>query len=814
MDFFDSSSCCNEWVLTPPAMQLTEKLLSSAGGWQAFREARALFEAGAVIDSSYSATVLRGSVRAGGKILRCGLHIHSATDMQNLCTCPDSLRRGIICAHSIAAGLHVLRPGRGTGSAPTPAGTAHSLRKEVPVSTRESHLRPTGEIPQVVLHLEGSTRSLSARIEFEYSTPGAQNADAEAGVLRELIDSGFVDRGGVAVLGGEEAVGSFYANKLPDWERRWRVDVGERFRHVTANWTRLTPGVSLKDRGNGWLDFRIFYTADADAVLTADELRRLLAGGHSSVTLKNGRRAFVNARELEDWEEVLRDCDPRARGSSWEVASQHADYLAASAKHWNARITEDDTGTLRHPVWQAGQLFARLRPYQQDGARWLASLAARGLGGLLADEMGLGKTPQALSMLETLRGRRLVVCPSSLVWNWQQETMRFCPSLHVVRLDGPHRAAAWAGAPEDALFITSYALLRRDVDRYRDVEFSALVLDEAQHIKNPESQNALAARSIRAHTRFVLTGTPLENSILDLWSLFEFLLPNYLGPRKDFQERYEIPLRESSSPAVWERLRRRIAPFYLRRRKAEILAELPAKIEQIIAVPLGPRQRIMYDQLQAAARQKIDLLKKSNSGAARMQALTALLRLRQCCCDARLLGAAPGDASPDEGKLGALLEILDEVIDGGHRALVFSQFTSMLDLIEPAVRAAGHGLVRLDGSTRNRQEVVETFQSNPAIGVFLISLKAGGAGLNLTGADTVIHYDPWWNPAVEAQATDRAHRIGQDRVVTSIKLIAADTVESRVLGLQEEKRAMLAATLDSDSSYANLSWQDLQQILE
>jgi len=335
------------------------------------------------------------------------------------------------------------------------------------------------------------------------------------------------------------------------------------------------------------------------------------------------------------------------------------------------------------------------------------------------------------------------------------------------------------------------------------------VLDEAQHIKNPDSQNARAACALAANSRFILTGTPVENSLRDLWSLFEFLLPRYLGSRKDFKDRYETPLSNGERGPVWNRLSRRLQPYLMRRRKQEILSELPDKIEQVIEVELSPEQKSAYTQLQLAARAQVDQLRDQASGAARMRVLTALLRLRQACCDLRLLGKESASSS----KLNALLELVEEAIDGGHRALIFSQFTAMLDIIEGALQDAGISFCRLDGSTKNRQEVVERFQRDERIPVFLISLKAGGVGLNLTAADTVIHYDPWWNPAVEAQATDRTHRIGQKRVVTSIKLIARDTVEERVLRMQEKKRELLEGTVDAEAALERLSTNDLQELV-
>jgi len=408
--------------------------------------------------------------------------------------------------------------------------------------------------------------------------------------------------------------------------------------------------------------------------------------------------------------------------------------------------------------------------------------------------MGLGKTIQALAVMEVLPGPHLVVCPASLLWNWKREAEKFVPSFRVQTIDGPDRSPKIAQISSYDLSVTSYGLLRRDLDSYRGVPFATIFLDEAQHIKNPDSKNAHAACMLTASARFILTGTPLENSIRDLWSLFDFIIPRYLGRRKEFQERYEKPILAGQRGPVWERLARRISPYMLRRRKSEILSELPEKLEQIVEVELTPSQKAAYTQLQAAAREQIDALGRSIGGA-RMKILSALLRLRQASCDLRLLGS---DAPDPSAKLDALIELVGEAADGGHRVLVFSQFTSMLDLIAPALDEAGLAWCRLDGATKNRAEVVDRFQSDASIPVFLISLKAGGTGLNLTAADTVIHFDPWWNPAAEAQATDRAHRIGQERTVTSIKLVARDTVEQRVLAMQAKKRELVTGLIDSN----------------
>lgn len=802
---------------------LTEDLLIKAAGWPVFREAKGLHAAGWVRSAEWQAPLLRGTGTLGGKTLSTGLRILGPTHVENLCSCPQS-RRGLICAHAVAVGLQILRPSAAppaTSSAPPSSAPAPPVSRTNPPAPRPARparapLEPTDEEPTVSLEVEGSWRELRGKLRFSYSEEGVCNEEAEGRILREISAAGFVDDGGEAVLRDEARTLRFFANELPRWQERWQVRLGERFAHVSRDHLRLQPRVVLQPASGSqdWLDFRLHYTAGAAAVLSAEDLRQLLAGGRRSLPLQNGQTAVLSAEEAEDWEEVLRDCDPERTRGGWRVPARCAAFLEETARRWGAQPgggKEKPTG----PTWRPGPLHAQLRPYQQAGARWLAELARRGLGGLLADEMGLGKTLQALALLETQPGRSLVVCPSSLVWNWLSEAARFCPALPVAALEGPQRERTWAERAKFRVLVTSYALLRRDVDRLSSEEWSTVILDEAQHIKNPESQNAKAAGSLRAGSRFVLTGTPVENSLRDLWSLFAFLLPGYLGTRRDFQERYEAPLLAGGTTGpVWERLQRRLSAYVLRRRKTEILPELPPKIEQVLEVELGPRQRKLYDQLQEAARRQLEEMKNASSGAARMKVLTALLRLRQCCCDARLLGApVPEGESATEGKLGAFLELLDEALDGGHRVLVFSQFTSMLDLLGSALTERRIDWLRLDGSTRDRAGVVARFQSRHGPPVFLISLKAGGVGLNLTAADTVIHFDPWWNPSVEAQATDRAHRMGQRRVVTSIKLIARDTVEARVLRLQESKRELLRSTLDAETAWGALQEEDLAALL-
>jgi SNF2 family DNA or RNA helicase len=480
----------------------------------------------------------------------------------------------------------------------------------------------------------------------------------------------------------------------------------------------------------------------------------------------------------------------------------------------------------------------------------MSFLRANGFGGILADEMGLGKTLQTLAFLRgmrnaeygtrnreaiphsALRTPHLVVCPTSLVFNWIAETQKFTPELKVIALHGASRHKLFEQVSQCDLVVTSYALIRRDWERYAGMEFDTVILDEAQHIKNRQTQNAQAVKAIRSRHRLVLTGTPLENSVLDLWSIFDFLMPGYLGSAKDFKERYEVPITRERNADAQSRLSRRLKPFILRRLKRDVAADLPAKIEQVTFCELNDEQRALYQQVMEFSRKEVlEAVGEQGFARSRLVIFNALLRLRQICCDLRLLKVSregdEGSEGPDEspspaslpsspsreasGKVEAFDELLQEIVDGGHRVLVFSQFVSMLSLLKERLREQEIEFCYLDGSTANRGEVVAHFQKT-STPVFLISLKAGGVGLNLTGADTVVHFDPWWNPAVEDQATDRAHRIGQTRVVTSYKLITRGTVEEKILTLQQKKRDIIKATLGEEEFTNALSWDEIQEL--
>ncbi|NHZ90935.1 helicase [Massilia sp. CCM 8733] len=465
-------------------------------------------------------------------------------------------------------------------------------------------------------------------------------------------------------------------------------------------------------------------------------------------------------------------------------------------------------------------LQATLRGYQQEGVAWMQFLREFGLAGILADDMGLGKTIQTLShiLLEKEAGRLdrpvLVVAPTSLMGNWQDEAARFAPSLRVLLLHGPDRTGRFGQMAGCDLVLTTYALLPRDEAALLEQEFHLLILDESQYIKNHRSKAAETAALLRARHRLCLTGTPLQNHLGELWSQFHFLLPGLLGDEKQFNSDFRKPVERDGDSGRNAFLTRRIKPFLLRRTKDHVAKELPAKSEMLREVTLAGAQRDLYETVRLAMDKKVRAAIASK-GVARSQIviLEALLKLRQVCCDPRLVAMSGGrkSAAPS-AKLAALTGMLEELLDEGRKILVFSQFTSMLALIEEELRARRIPYALLTGDTRDRAAQVAAFQGG-TVPLFLISLKAGGVGLNLTAADTVIHYDPWWNPAVENQATDRAWRIGQDKPVFVYKLIARDTLEEKIQEMQHRKAALAGAVLSGGATQGlQITAEDLQGI--
>ena len=457
-----------------------------------------------------------------------------------------------------------------------------------------------------------------------------------------------------------------------------------------------------------------------------------------------------------------------------------------------------------------------LRKYQRDGYRWLRTLDGYGMGGILADDMGLGKTVQVLSYLlakkeggQTLPS--LIVCPASLVLNWEEECRKFTPQLTCVAVDGDaaHRAELAKQWRQADIVVTSYDLLRRDEELYGQQSFYACILDEAQAIKNHSTQKYKAVCRVKSQVRFALTGTPVENRLGELWSIFSFLMPGYLPPYKTFCARFEKPIVQEEDQNAVRRLNQLTGPFILRRMKAEVLQELPPKTENIHRIELDPQQRKLYLAAVVDAREKLRAAKPED----KMAVFAVLMRLRQICCDPRLVG---DNWTGGSAKLDACMELVTAAVEGGHRILLFSQFTSMLELLAKRLDEAGVSHFTLQGSTPKpvRAELVRRFNNGEA-GVFLISLRAGGTGLNLTAADIVIHYDPWWNVAAQNQATDRAYRIGQKNPVQVYKLIAQDTIEEKIVELQAAKQTLAeAVTGSADGAILSMKPEELLQLLD
>jgi len=674
-----------------------------------------------------------------------------------------------------------------------------------------------------------------------------RHPEAEAEALRRLARCGLTGDTGdrLAPLVGERAVINFLAREVPALRRRgWTITVEGRARNAIEEAVWAVPVVRIIPASDGQtfeVDVRL--EDSTGARIPAAEARRALLKGESFIE-RDGRRVWLDGSAMEALDEIFADC-PTLEGSragTFRLAAVHAAYVhdsLAALDGVDVEAPADWLGSALRRLASEGAAVAspedaaegipdppasNLRPYQREGVLWLRRLEQCGFAGILADDMGLGKTLQTLAWLSMprchpdARGRpSLVVCPTSLIENWAQEAARFTPSLRVRVVAGAARHSEWTHLDEHDLLITSYALLRRDIEHWRNIRLAAVVLDEAQHIKNRATRNAIAAKGLQAYQRLVLTGTPMENSVADLWSIMDFLMPGYLGSAELFRRRYEVPVQQGGETAeeALVRLRRKLRPFLLRRLKRDVARELPPRIERTATCSLTPDQARVYAELEQRSRERIrSLIAEHGIEAARMEILRTLLRLRQVCCHLELLRLPQTSFEAPSAKLDLLFELLDEACDGGHRVLVFSQFVSMLAIIRRELDRRGWRYCYLDGATVNRLEVVHQFNRDRTIPVFLISLKAGGTGLNLVGADTVILYDPWWNPAVEDQAIDRAHRIGQTRHVYSVRLIARGTIEERVQNLQRRKQELIRAAVQAGGGAERLSWEDLRELLD
>jgi superfamily II DNA or RNA helicase len=692
---------------------------------------------------------------------------------------------------------------------------------DVEMKTRKLPKKVRETRPRIVLDLSYQGHALSVLPTLVYGNPPIARVDGDAvtvlgkevpvrrpGAERELVvrlrDALNLVPGRRVDFDGSSA--ARFAQKLRTWQTETgESEAGEAGQSPFGTRT-LVPRVIV----DGDTFDVVFETggdegeptrADAEAVFRAyqDRLDLLpIAGGWASLPVDWLTKHGHLVADLL----AARDAEKRVRPAALADLASLCDALEIPRPVSFGKLAPLLEGFEKIPhVAIPADVRAELRPYQHVGVDWLSFLRGAELGGILADDMGLGKTLQTLCVLT---GRCLIVCPKSVVHNWAAEIARFRPGLSVAVYHGARRELD----PKVEVTLTTYAMLRIDTELLAKQSWDIIVLDEAQAIKNESSQTARAAFQLSGRFRIALSGTPVENRLTELWSLMHFVNPGLLGGKSSFEDRYSGPIADGNATAA-ARLRARIRPFVLRRMKREVLPELPPRTDAVLYVELDEAERSVYDAVRVATRTA--LTAKLADGGGVLAALEALLRLRQAACHSALV---PGQSADTSSKVERLLEALAEVAAEGHKALVFSQWTSFLDKVEPHLAERGIAFTRLDGTTRDRGEVVARFQDEGGPPVMLVSLKAGGTGLNLTAADHVFLLDPWWNPAVEEQAADRTHRIGQDRPVMVYRLVASDTVEERILALQEKKRDLADVALGEATQAAGITREELLALLD
>lgn len=678
------------------------------------------------------------------------------------------------------------------------------------------------------VYLDQEGRKVKARLVFVYGdhevnpfAPGAvpaylyRDAQGERQIMDVLSQYGFLVRSGFAFLEEDDAIFEFLMKGVADLHQVSEVYLSQAFRQLTPRAPMLSGSLRLKSGG-----LKLELMDDGTPVEDLLPLISALAQRRKYFRYKSG--TFVTLDDAREWRDLaqalLEQQEDLQPGQDLPAMRLHylsqlmaRDQLPFAMDEGTRQTLLLDPEDLKSPV-------SGLYDYQLRGFRWIAALNLLGLGGILADEMGLGKTAQMIAAIRYFVGSEpqripsLIVAPTSLLYNWQTEIERFAPDLSAQVILGSRQMRE--KALEEALtegtadvIITSYPLLRQDIALYERQRFRFAVLDEAQNIKNFTSQNARAAKRINAHTRLALTGTPMENSVSELWSLFDFVLPGYLPPARDF-------LRRFGEGQQAEELKMRIRPFMMRRLKKEVMTQLPDKLEENLFAQMGAEQRRVYNAALLQSRSRVhDLLAQKGLDGSRIEVLAAITLLRQICCHPRL---AMPEYKGESAKLELLMEMLPEALKEGRRALIFSQFTGMLKIIRERLDEAGIPSLYLDGETpaRERGQLADRFNEGNEP-VFLISLKAGGTGLNLTGADLVIHFDPWWNPTAEDQANDRAHRLGQDKTVSIVHLIALSSIEEAVVEMGRRKRRLFDRLITPGEALPQkLSREDVLKLFE
>lgn len=645
-----------------------------------------------------------------------------------------------------------------------------------------------------------------------------------------LEENEFVISNGRFIIHKEEDIQNFLTGDYLHLPEDWGIQTTESFDHLEVRPVELEPIIDISTDGKiNWFDFQVTYNLGGETFTHQEIMQRLKKNSHGDSYIQIGNQFFViynddKQRLIEDNINLTQKVQNRYQSQFYNLLYYRNLFLEKGIQIHGDRIynelEEDLTNKQLIQEWKTPkEVKSVLREYQKTGYYWMRFLQKYRFGGILADDMGLGKTIQVLTLLKgvDLNKPSLVVCPRSLLYNWGEEIKKFFPSMkYFVYYGTPtERIESLEQIQGADVVITTYSIIGRDIDLLNDYSFGYLILDEAQQIKNYRTKRAESVKNVRADHLLVLTGTPIENSVEELWSLFDFLMPGYLGSHSDFQKKYLKPIKEENNQKLLEQLKQRVSPFILRRNKREVLTELPDKIEQVSKVAMTKLQEDVYKTILAQVRDDIfKSIQEKGFKRSQISVLSALTKLRQVCNHPKLV-MQNLEEEVVSGKVEALMEIVQEAIASGHKLLVFSQFVKMLRIIEDEFHKAEITYEYLDGSTKNRMERVKRFNDDPEISVFLISLKAGGTGLNLTSADMVIHVDPWWNPMVENQATDRAHRIGQENTVTVYKLITSGTVEEKILKLQEKKQNIFDAVIEENSGKVeNLTWEDVQELFE
>lgn len=637
------------------------------------------------------------------------------------------------------------------------------------------------------------------------------------------------DEYGRLSITGNDSVYCLFTEILPSLPKDWKVFYDKEIEKIKFKREDISFDFDFQaDINNGLLEFDLEFHC-GNLKINTEQLMDYIRHNKKLLNLDGGFVEITNREVLQKLFSLLEKFKNKGKQKSYSGKLFHAselDILTEEGRNFSYKCNTEyrhliqvmKNSKLLENVSISDNFSNVLWGYQKDGVQWMHFLKKYGFGGILADDMGLGKTIQTLALLSANpQGTvSLIICPKTLIHNWYNEIQKFTPGMKTLIACGTtaERTRKLRNAKEFEIVITSYPLLQKDISVYTEMEFEHCVIDEAQYIKNPSTRTAKCVKAVKSKYRLALTGTPVENSAMDLWSIFDFAMPGFLGNESTFKRKYVnlLPGENNNALSV---LKKKVRPFLLRRTKKEVLKDLPPKIEQIGITELTATQLALYKNLLERIRSELfNTVTIKGFENSRIEILAGLMRLRQLCNHPGLLNNKFLGMENISGKLDLFNELVDECIEGDHKVLVFSQFVKMLEIIKDQMDKKKIRYSYLDGQSRNRESIIHTFNSDNSIRFFLISLKAGGFGLNLTSADTVIIFDPWWNPMVEQQASDRAHRIGQKKTVNVYKLITKGTIEDKIQKLQERKKLLFDSLInDSEELMQKLTWEDLKEIL-